>query len=298
MRQIRIWAVMLLAVTLAAACVDAPTAPMDNGSSAGELGQSSDHLSSCCDPVIVIVPGPEECDPYQSLDWCEGGGDVCMTSQTGAFQPEYYTTSGCPDRTGGGPGGGTTPPPGGTPPGGGTPSPPEPPTTEPPPDTCNTGDQTVDDPAVQEAFAHLWSNSNYGPGVPMSHRIEDGGWIIRNTDGNLRFMSFPVSYSRDNCSISIPEGVIPPPGTVAWVHTHPFAAGERLTECQLQPIPGVGLVPLSYQNQSSAADDEIQAQWRSQGFNIVAYMIDANGIVRYDGSGTPAGETKYSRCGY
>jgi hypothetical protein len=278
---------------MAEGCADLPTQPVAPGDGAPAYEDAA-QTSSCCilDPVIVVAPGPVECDPYQSLDWCEGDGGECMTSWTGSGDESgYLSTEGCNDTGGGSPGDGSSPPPPGAP------SPAEPPPTV-QPDTCKTGDPTVDDPAVQQAFIHIWSNSNYGPDVPMNQRIEDGGWIIRNADGTLRFMSFPVSYGRGHCSIDIPAGVSPPAGTVAWVHSHPFAAGEKLTECDWQSIPGVGNFPLTYQNQSSAADDQAQAQWRAQGYNISAYMIDANTIVRFDGTGTAQGETKYSRCGY
>jgi hypothetical protein len=56
---------------------------------------------SCCDPVIVIVKGPEECDPYLTLTGCPDDGGACMAS-TGDAQ----TTSGCLP---GLPGGGTGP---------------------------------------------------------------------------------------------------------------------------------------------------------------------------------------------
>ncbi len=116
-------------------CGDAPTMPggvvdlPDALSADPSANQQS--LAACCDEVIVVVPGgPEECDPYASLDWCEGG--TCITSQPPSTEePELVTLrSGCPgggggSGAGGGPGGpggpggaggGGTAPPSGSPP--------------------------------------------------------------------------------------------------------------------------------------------------------------------------------------
>jgi hypothetical protein len=98
----------LFGLLLMVGCGDSVTLP--------EAGQASANLTAvaapdedhdapaCCDPIIVIVKGPEECDKYVSLS-CPGEGDDCMYS-TG----EFDTTFGCLPPGGGGPGGGGTPP--------------------------------------------------------------------------------------------------------------------------------------------------------------------------------------------
>lgn len=97
------------------ACQDAPMSPDARTSAADltvvEAPDEADQSPSCCDPVIVVVPGPgtEDCDPYMQLDnSCDdGGGGQCITS-TGDEGGELQTVSGCPD-----PGSGGSPSPGG-----------------------------------------------------------------------------------------------------------------------------------------------------------------------------------------
>lgn len=90
----------------AAGCTDAVTMPSADGP-ARELGVvvapgNGQQPTACCDRVVVVVPGPEECDPYTSLNWCEDDENVCMTAMPGADQ---HLAGGCDDT--GGPGGGT-----------------------------------------------------------------------------------------------------------------------------------------------------------------------------------------------
>jgi hypothetical protein len=72
-------------------CGDGPTLS-DRPEGAGDApnltsgaGAESDEYqtSACCETVVVTVPGgapppPPKCDPWTSLNWCEGDGD-CMT---------------------------------------------------------------------------------------------------------------------------------------------------------------------------------------------------------------------------
>ena len=126
--------VLLLAV---GGCTDAVTLP-DNAGRAPDVtavaaSQDAAPSALCCDPIIVIVP---RCDPWMSLDWCEGEGGNCASSQPVIGYPDAYLgVSSCIDGGGGGGsgdgrlpgGGGTTPKPNPCPDYGCTP----------PPTTCN-----------------------------------------------------------------------------------------------------------------------------------------------------------------
>ena len=115
MQVIRLGAATLCTLIVAAACVDAPTEP------AATPGSTRTGANIILDPVIVIGD-PNECDPYQDLNWCGGDGDgggTCMTSsgdpahrQQGLTPPkggkpgETISTTGCTGGGGGGGGGG------------------------------------------------------------------------------------------------------------------------------------------------------------------------------------------------
>ena len=93
---------MLFTLLLAAACSDAPTLPSANSEAAvGGVDASNTYIM---DPVIVI--GDPGCDPYTSLDWCEGGGGGACMSSTGPGDPTQVYVAGC--EPGAGPGGGGT----------------------------------------------------------------------------------------------------------------------------------------------------------------------------------------------
>lgn len=94
----------LLGLLLGAGCGDSVTLPEAGQASAdltAVVAPEEEHQApACCDPIIVIVKGPE-CDKYLSLS-CPGDGEDCMSS-TGEFQ----TAFGClPPHGGSGPGGG------------------------------------------------------------------------------------------------------------------------------------------------------------------------------------------------
>jgi hypothetical protein len=100
MRHVRMWAAMLLAMVMLAACADVPTASDGGGISASTItGPSGDVL---LDPVIVIGQ-PSECDPWMDLNWCKEPGQ-CMTGTPGEpTDPELTTTvNSCPPGSGGG----------------------------------------------------------------------------------------------------------------------------------------------------------------------------------------------------
>jgi hypothetical protein len=98
----------LMGVLLAtAACHDVtlPHYPAADLSATAPLHDEEYQSLACCDPVIVVAPGPVEppCDPYTDLNWCDGSGGDCMTSMEGE---ESYGMFGC---SGGGTGGATSP---------------------------------------------------------------------------------------------------------------------------------------------------------------------------------------------
>lgn len=89
----------LLALVLGTAgCTDGST-PLTPASDISAVADQQQTAAGCCvlDPVVVVVPG---CDPYTSLDWCQGDGgdDQCMAST-----PSGQTVLGCND-SGGTPG--------------------------------------------------------------------------------------------------------------------------------------------------------------------------------------------------
>jgi hypothetical protein len=98
--------VALFGLLLMVGCGDSVTLPKAGQASANLTAVAApdeDHdAPACCDPIIVIVKGPEECDKYTSLS-CPGAGDDCMYSRG-----EFETIAGCLP-PGGGPGGGGTP---------------------------------------------------------------------------------------------------------------------------------------------------------------------------------------------
>ncbi len=112
MRRVKIWAAMLGALLLTAACADTPTGPNPN---AGNSGPSKYML----EPVIVVGhPQDPGCNPYTDLNFCQGSGGTCMTSTgPGTTDPELVYLNSCY----GGGGGTGTPGGGGGSPGGGSP---------------------------------------------------------------------------------------------------------------------------------------------------------------------------------
>jgi hypothetical protein len=132
----------------------------------------------------------------------------------------------------------------------------------------------------------------------MSERRENGSWIIKNPDGSFGFQEFPSTWTSSPCLISQPPDLWPPLGAVAMFHTHPYAKGELLTECPRQELPGGGSWFMNYNGESSINDDKIIADLRQKGASVVGIIADANHIVAFDGTGTPAGTINVDRCGY
>lgn len=176
--------------------------------------------------------------------------------------------------------------------------------TQPPPDStadrpCSTRDSVLNSPAVQAGFKDLWARSNSGG--TMSQRYERGGWVIRDSQGGYSIQSFPDSWTTGPCGIDAPLGTVPPPGSVAWVHTHPYAAGDTLTSCPALrltlPNGSVYVQYSTYANNPSDYDG-----LASTGWNLSAYIIDKNKITAYVGDGTSSTQyrvtNRVSRCGY
>jgi hypothetical protein len=204
------------------------------------------------DPLVVTAPPREDPDP------CEESPLGCLTKRPGGESDWWNDGSGS---WGGGTGGGETP-------------------TDPqetPSDTaCNTTDPVVNVIAVQTGFEELWKRSNFeanGVIQPQSERREQGGFIISTSAGYI-FQSFPSDWSYGPCSIGFPPDFVPPAGTVAWVHTHPFTLGEQQTSCG-EVLPGSGLYQ-NYAGKSSDGDNKTSAHW-----GIPGYLLDADHIARF-----------------
>lgn len=108
---LRLAAIAWVVLTLGA-CADIPTqadqqrAPDLSGPVQTQAPMGCVIEGTCVLPPLIVDGG---CDPWMSLDWCQGGD--CMTSVPGGT--DYQGTMGCPGGGGapGGGGGGTPPPP-------------------------------------------------------------------------------------------------------------------------------------------------------------------------------------------
>lgn len=305
MRKLLLRVGLLLGLPLAlSGCTDAVTlpqadAPAPSLTTAVEADSGDYQDPSCCEKVIVIVPGPDpaECDPYTSLNWCDGGGDCMTTQPSHGDDPELMTPNAGSTGCAGGGGGPVPPPP--------------PPTTEPlPSDTCRTGEPALDAPAVKAGLKDLWDRSN--PNAPQAQRLEQGAWIVQNADGSYGMAPFATSL-QGPCNIN--GNYNPPPNAIAWVHTHPFTAGETMTICGAYKTrdPATGawrdiigpdgrpVYPV-YNNRPSIDDHGTMADMNEtlamNGRDILmGVVIDHQQTSIYNES-TAAGYTIRSRCGY
>ena len=171
--------------------------------------------------------------------------------------------------------------------GGGSPTPPEPdPELE--PDPCVTADSVLNSPGVQTGFAAMWSVTQADG--PQADRREVPGWIVRNADGTYGFQRvFSAGITSDPCQVTATTVQVPT-NVVAWVHTHPYARGERMTECG----------NIRYIRGASATDvATVRGLSQLQGREITGYILDKDGIMKYT-KDTRANrhEGFIRRCGY
>jgi hypothetical protein len=257
---------MLLAL---GACADSPTAgsqPHDLATAEAPLldqtisGCVGDRDGVCMlDPVIV----DPYCDPWMSLDWCEG--DDCAYSDTAATGPEFQATMGCGEPREPRDPGVYKPAPKPCPDYGCPP---------PPPDTCRTGEATVDDTDVSGQFDALWQQS-------IAQGVEMGGWIVLDGPNNYRLIPFQNSVNT-SCGVDIWE--TPPANLVSMLHTHPWSLGQtRVCDGALTMYTG------------TPSPEDTQAL-RQLGLST-GYFIDHAGIGKYTATGGEAA-TRIKRCGY
>jgi hypothetical protein len=160
-------------------------------------------------------------------------------------------------------------------------------------------DSVIADSAVQAMLAPLWTASEYadanGLVKPLADRKEHGGFIIR-TGNTYTFQPFPSTWNADACGIDVDTTYAIPTGTVAFIHTHPFTAGETTGppcppsgyDANNNPIYGV------YNNEPSdfSGDRRVSFNWD----NLPGYILDANKVIRFNV--LPILDYKSSRCAY
>jgi len=92
------------------------------------------------------------------------------------------------------------------------------------------------------------------------------------------------------------------------VHSHPYSTNEKMFACLGIPQSIIDLDPVGfselvkeYKNLPSENDVNLLKEFESQGFNIDGYIIDQEGITRYDfqtNLDNPQTMGKNERCGY
>lgn len=160
----------------------------------------------------------------------------------------------------------------------------------PPPDPCRTPDTILNSIPVQNGLAELWNASN--PSGVLFSRVEQGGWIVQMADGSYRL----ERWAGLNARFCAMDGFVNLPSegsAVAWVHTHPYAIGEDILNCDMQIA--------DYQGDPSP-EDRLQVvsfgRLLGRAAGLPGYLIDANGIRRFGSARSPAHEPRYARCGY
>lgn len=215
------------------------------------------------EPIVV-----EACQNGNEWPDCEdegssGGGDT--------YTPPAYSGGGGNGGAPGGPGGegeGET---------GDDPEPQEP---------CNTGDPVIDSPTVQADFDQLWTNSN--PEAPLFARTERGGWIVQTSSGYdvVPFTQLRTSYCGMDGSEPYPAN-----GTIiGFVHTHPYAAGETITNCELEIT--------DYRGRPSNIDIKMGlalGRALNRAGALPGYILDGSGIRSF---AKEQPTYNYTRCGY
>jgi|GEM_PF-1939418 len=238
--------------------------PAEGGQPDGEiivLGGCSEDVTEGC--VIVGDPGGSEPPPPSEEPKCD-----------------INTTQNCDNYPGTGDGGD----PGGSS-GGNDPCS----SCEPPPAPCSTGDQTIDDPAVQAGYKELWAASN--PNGNLYQRVEAAGWVVRTPNGTFAIESWNIQGA-NYCGWSGTPPAATQGTVVGFVHTHPYAVGENVLNCEGQVV--------TYTGEPSLADRQTSAQLGPSygyGSGLPGYILDKNGLTKFVGY-TEVVDQRYSRCGY
>jgi len=157
---------------------------------------------------------------------------------------------------------------------------------------CETGDEIIDDPAIQESFSNLWESSNFGSDDnpnPENQRIEKGGFIVPAAGGGHIFQPMPSHLINEEetgpCRIrfSIPSGL---PAGAIYVHTHPYKKNQLQNHC----IPGE---TLKYKNRPGVKDrPALERMGLDRGI-----ILDADKIISYTPNESQQ-PTLINRCGY
>lgn len=224
---------------------------------------------------VWIPNDPGECDPWQDINWCEEptdpGDGTCVTAVGAGDADEVASTEGCS-----GPGG-----PGGT----------APPDDNADPDTCDTGDQILDDPEFSAGLRSLWSQSK--PDANLYSRVEKAGWIVEYPAGEFSVVQWTGGVERFGCgdysNLAVPQqGKI-----VGFVHTHPYEVGEAITDCSFRTVQIYDGTPSDFDRRASVQLGTVLGRSGP----LPGYIIDKDGYYRYDGQ-TNTARPRTPRCGY
>jgi hypothetical protein len=143
-------------------------------------------------------------------------------------------------------------------------------------------DDYFQDPSVVEGLEDLVARSGFDG--PQTERREQYGWIVESEDG---YELVPLANEATNpCQVAADP--TPPPGTVGFVHTHPFSAGERVAPGVCPQAPNGG----TFRSGPSQTDRSISQFINDQvGTTVPAFIIDPSGVTRFtvvqDPEGTP-----------
>ncbi|MEW5927266.1 MAG: hypothetical protein AB1941_07270 [Gemmatimonadota bacterium] len=142
---------------------------------------------------------------------------------------------------------------------------------------------------MQIGYRNLWAASNAD--ANLAQRTERAGWIVRTPSGSYHVEEW-THMSGNFCGMS---GSPPAPygGTiVGFVHTHPYAVGETVLNCEFQIV--------TYEGKPSDQDRSTSVQLgQAVGYGIAlpGYILDKNGIVKFHGW-TQLVDERHNRCGF
>lgn len=173
---------------------------------------------------------------------------------------------------------------------------------------CETGDPNIDNEATEKALKEMWDKSNPDEQDEFN-RIEQGGWILKDPiSQQMVFQEFPSSWVRTPCAIVFPQNIVIPSDAVGMLHTHPFTRNEKMYSCLgvskvlIQQFPNTfNQVVKKYNNQPSPNDIDIIKGFKNAGIDIDGYIIDKQGIIKYDETAKqndPSTFDKKGRCAY